>query len=729
MKKLLVFIALGLFFAAPGEILNQILARQDLRAFRSTMTSYVVLLAIGFFVEHRIRSLFAPNKFRARLIYYFFFGFLGLMVEWFLLGNAPVLEPFQIITQPGMFTYWGTLLLGPCLIADAAFARRRKAFVAFFASFSAIYLLLALLLPRDKGGIFLGFVVFATGTTALNYFYFSYFKGLAELQQRTEERPITGRNCESTETKEKGQQQISKTAEATSSASPTKPKTFRRRVLQGFALGCGGMLLVGAVLIVFLFLFLNQVPKRYPPTTNPIEPPSRSQFAPLGLDGFESPYLGHTGSWDGKGGNMWGGSKVPELDKEVGMGLRWTFMPVNWRAMEPDGPVDLNHEIPAAWKSLDAFLMAAHERHLNVLMQAPVVGGNAGGPPAWAGRREQGKSAPLKMEALAEFAGKLAERYRPGGTLAQREGWGNRYGIRAWELDNEPEMYRTHWKDQAGDYAEFASLAAARIKAADPQAIIVGPALASGKQGLRWLETALDAGAQAGSPAFGAQAKSYSIGPVLDVVSFHDYEGLDSAFTKEPRTIGQVFEDVRAVFEKWENKAPGFTYHRKQDYWHTEGNFDFIGALSAERRASWRMQFFTRAFAAGVRKVCVMDASARERIAVRAYVRALPWPFPMGPADSEVKVLHGRGMCFRHQDGDTPEAGQVWVLWAVADTGIAQVEIPVIHKRVTLIQVDGTRIEQDTLGNRLIIELKGDSKMAAPILVLDRPQRDSTPDN
>ncbi len=495
------------------------------------------------------------------------------------------------------------------------------------------------------------------------------------------------------------------------------------------------MLLLCALLLVLLFLFLNRVPKTYPLTANPMEQPSRTQSAALGLDGFESPYLGHTGSWDGKGGNMWGGSKAPEMDKEVSMGLRWTFMAVNWRAMEPDGPVRLDREVPAAWKALDAFVMAAHERRLNVLMQAPVVGGNSGGPPPWAGQREKGKSAPLKMEALAEFAGKLAERYRPGGTLAQREGWGTHYGVRAWELDNEPEMYRTHWKEQAADYAEFATLAATRIKAADPEARIVGPALASGKQGLQWLEAALDAPTQAGSQAFRAQAKNYSIGPVLDVVSFHNYEGLDSAFTGEPRTIAQVFQDVRGIFEKWEQKVPGFTYSTKQDYWHTEGNFDFIGALSAERRASWRMQFFTRAFAAGMRKVCVMDASERERIAVRAYISALPWPFPMRPAESEVKVLRGSATAFRHQDGVTREAGQVWVLWAVAGTGNAQVEIPVIRKGVTVIQVDGTATElltviqvdgttkeQDTPTNHLTIEQKGDSKMAPPILILDRPQ-------
>jgi len=273
------------------------------------------------------------------------------------------------------------------------------------------------------------------------------------------------------------------------------------------------MLLLCVLLVALLFVFLNRVPQAYPQPANPLAPPKPTDYAAFELDGFESPYLGHTGSWNGKGGNMWGGSKVTNLDKEAGMGLRWTFMPVNWSAMEPQGPVDLEQGVPSAWRALDAFVIEAQKRRLNVLMQAPVVGGNAGGPPAWAGRREKWKSAPLEMKTLAAFAGKLARRYRPGGTLATEQGWGSRYGVRAWELDNEPEMYRTHWKGQAGDYAEFVTLAAARIKAMDPKASIVTPGLAAGKHGLPWLEAALNPGGMVGSPVFRARGKPYSLGP------------------------------------------------------------------------------------------------------------------------------------------------------------------------------------------------------------------------
>lgn len=179
MKRMATFVVLGLLFAAPGEVLNQILARHNVRAFGSTMISYTVLLVIGFFVEKGITALFRKSKSTARLIYYLLFGSLGLMVEWRLLGNAPVMDPFQIITQPGMFTYWGTMLLAPCLLMETGMGALKRSFATYFAAFSFLYLLVAAVVPKAKGGIFFGFVLFAAGTTGLNYFYVKYFRSVA----------------------------------------------------------------------------------------------------------------------------------------------------------------------------------------------------------------------------------------------------------------------------------------------------------------------------------------------------------------------------------------------------------------------------------------------------------------------------------------------------------------------------------------------------------------------
>jgi hypothetical protein len=325
------------------------------------------------------------------------------------------------------------------------------------------------------------------------------------------------------------------------------------------------------------------------------------------------------------------------------------------------------------------------------------------------------------MDAAAEFASKLASRYCPGGTLAAQLGWGASFGVRAWELDNEPEGYRTSWKGQAADYAEFVTKVAARIKKIDPQALILTPAISGGGNGGSWVEDALDASCLAGSPTFRQHGLPFSIGKSTDVVSFHSYEGLDTAFSKDERTVERVFSEIRATFDRWERQVPEFSYPRKEDYWHTEGNYDFLGVMSAERRAAWRLQFFTRGFAAGIRKLAVMDACPREQIAVGNYIRVLPNPFPMLPAKKEVSVVQGQVAAFRHPDGPEPEAGQVWITWALANTGDAIIEIPTRRSHLEATSVEGQRRILEPINGRVRLELRGDAKMAPPVLLVDRP--------
>jgi DNA-nicking Smr family endonuclease len=485
-----------------------------------------------------------------------------------------------------------------------------------------------------------------------------------------------------------------------------------RQVMRWFTLGCGmgcgcGTLLLVLPIVALFWLLGSSVPASYRIAENPIPPPTHTTEATESLAGFSSPYMGHTGSWDGKGGAMFGLSKEADLDWEVEMGLKWTFMCVHWREMEPDGPVDLSTETPPAWKSLDAFVIAAHHRGLNILMQAPVVGGNAGGPPTWAGALEKGKSAPRNMDALVDFAGKLAARYAPGGTLAIQQEWGTSYGVRAWEMDNEPESYFTHWGEQEGKYAEFVTKASHRIKQIDPQALIAAAAVAPGSHTPVWLERALN-------------DKDYALGQATDIVSFHNYEGLDSLFSGRPMTIVDALEQVREVYERNEDRSPAHAYARKQDYWHTEGNLDFIGAMSKERRAAWRFQFMTRAFAAGIRKVVVMDASAPEQLAVKTYIQALPDPFPMLPANREIRVDRGQAVVFRHPEPESDGGGNVWVAWAVAGTGDAEVEIPTKLEQLEVVSVTGQKEFVPAKEGFVRVSLRGEAMMAPPVLLIER---------
>src|SRR5580692_6936568 len=106
----------------------------------------------------------------------------------------------------------------------------------------------------------------------------------------------------------------------------SRPRGLWRRLLRIGIWVCGGMALLLCGLVALLFVFLNRVPSSYPPARHPIPAPVWNSKLGGGLDGFDSPYLGHTGSWDGKGGPMGGGSKIADMDKEREMRLRWTFM-------------------------------------------------------------------------------------------------------------------------------------------------------------------------------------------------------------------------------------------------------------------------------------------------------------------------------------------------------------------------------------------------------------------
>ena len=68
------------------------------------------------------------------------------------------------------------------------------------------------------------------------------------------------------------------------------------RMIKGCAWGCGGAVVLSGLLIGLLVVFLNRVPDTGLHSKTTIEPPRITDYAAFDLDGFESPYIGHTGS-------------------------------------------------------------------------------------------------------------------------------------------------------------------------------------------------------------------------------------------------------------------------------------------------------------------------------------------------------------------------------------------------------------------------------------------------
>ena len=440
------------------------------------------------------------------------------------------------------------------------------------------------------------------------------------------------------------------------------------------------------------------------------------------VPGFDSPFLGHTGSIDGRGGTADSDNRVPEMDAEVAMGLQWTFGPIYWSAFEPDGPTTPDDDSSGAWANYDQFVRDARERGLNILAQGPDVGGNAGGPPEWAGSRAEGTSAPADMDALIDFAGKLVERYRPCGTLAQEEGWTDGYGIRVWEIDNEPDSYLTNWREVADDYAEFVVRVSQRIKSIDPTALVAGPAIASptGEDQQHFLHAILDKGVQAASDAYIEAGIEYAVGPHVDIVTFHNYEFHDSILCMCDNTIVPEHEAIRDTWMAYADQ-PGFEFDAGAlTFWHTEGGYDFALDEPAGfgRREFWFIQWFTRAFTSGVQRVTVQDQhrSPASQAAVRTMLTLLPDPHPM--EDVTEDLGYDRESAHIHRVERASDGGWTYIAYAENQTAGTTVELPV-RGPAALVTTTGDVTPLDVVDGMVVVDLPGLTLFSEPYFVVE----------
>src|SRR5271170_2928811 len=96
----------------------------------------------------------------------------------------------------------------------------------------------------------------------------------------------------------------------TANSPPSTPHSGLRRVCTWIT-----KVLLGAFVLLLLFFlgvwaFPGRVPKSYPASQHPLEPVWAATPSANSPAGFDSPYLGHNESWDGKGGGKFGSSKA-----------------------------------------------------------------------------------------------------------------------------------------------------------------------------------------------------------------------------------------------------------------------------------------------------------------------------------------------------------------------------------------------------------------------------------
>lgn len=299
-------------------------------------------------------------------------------------------------------------------------------------------------------------------------------------------------------------------------------------------------------------------------------------------------------------------------------GVRWGFIFVTWSDVET---------VPGQFSlaNLDGVVTSAHAHKINLILQVQTTGDWSINGPAQAlatgGYRTNilhplltpKTAAPMNIDAAIPFWLTLVNRYRPHGALSNEQGWNDGYGIKHYEVENEPDFIpwiNGNWETVTKDYGLFLSHLRPAAKAAEPALNLLAPALSGvdstttgpiPNTGLTWFDTLLSADPstltfasdqyrQAGLPAIGA-------GPFIDVFSFH-------CDLVDPTSNAHVVRagNVRQIIAKYYSQ-PGYPTNPASPAWCTEGGataYDSTDHTKQYRFAWAQVQFATEMLGGGV---------------------------------------------------------------------------------------------------------------------------------
>ncbi len=230
-------------------------------------------------------------------------------------------------------------------------------------------------------------------------------------------------------------------------------------------------------------------PPPAPTRTAPVIPPARMQFGLAFISSPEAP------------------ASENRYERATRLGARINRWPMYWYAIETD---PLHQPRAFDWRKVDANVNADLEHGLEALpvlmLTPPDLATNGGqsapltqvgvlpqsannGPPRISNVASppqglydpifsDGGDVPAPNKSInpvnrwAVFVNAAVERYKPGGVLAQQQGWPATQGIRHWEIWNESDN-DTFFSGTPADYARLLKVAYLSAKQADSQATII----------------------------------------------------------------------------------------------------------------------------------------------------------------------------------------------------------------------------------------------------------------
>jgi hypothetical protein len=185
MKKFLTFLAVGSFFSTVEEFLTVVVLRHDVPSYVFTLVVLFPVFLTFVYFSSRLLDRLSGGKPARELAHYFAYGFVGLMIEWFVIGLSPWSNPeanpfLMLLFQLGMFSFWASVAFLPRLFMNPQDLSRNisRSILKFYVPFFALVYLLGLSIPpQPPEKRFLTIIaLIVLGYLSLNLFYASYFR-------------------------------------------------------------------------------------------------------------------------------------------------------------------------------------------------------------------------------------------------------------------------------------------------------------------------------------------------------------------------------------------------------------------------------------------------------------------------------------------------------------------------------------------------------------------------
>ena len=156
MKTFVTFVAIGSVFATVEEFLTIVVLRRDVPSYLFTLLVLFPTYLSFVYFSSRIIDRLIPREPARDLAHLLIYGFLGLFLEWSLMGLSPWSNPaanplLMLAFQVGMFAFWATVATAPRVFLDRRGPSRhaRRWIVRFFVPYFALVYSVGLSVPES----------------------------------------------------------------------------------------------------------------------------------------------------------------------------------------------------------------------------------------------------------------------------------------------------------------------------------------------------------------------------------------------------------------------------------------------------------------------------------------------------------------------------------------------------------------------------------------------------